>query len=63
MKVYEGGEYPALLRRTERLFDEVKGMKPEASRRESVEMFIVGKGYRGEPASASKSVGALPRGW
>lgn len=63
MKVYEGGEYPALLRRTERLFDEVKGMKPDASRRESVEMFIVGKDYLGEPALGSKATGAAPRGW
>lgn len=63
MKVYEGGEYPALLRRTERLFDEVKGMKPEASRRESVEMFIVGKGYRGESVVGSNAMGTAPRGW
>ncbi len=63
MKVYEGGEYPALLRRTERLFDEVKGMKPDASRRESVEMFVVGKGYRGESVVASNAMGTGPRGW
>jgi 23S rRNA (uridine2552-2'-O)-methyltransferase len=63
MKVYEGGDYPALLRRTERLFDEVKGIKPDASRRESVEMFIVGKGYRGEPTAGLKATEAPQRGW
>lgn len=47
MKVYEGGEYPALLKRAQLLFDEARGFKPKASREESVEMFIVCRGYRG----------------
>ena len=50
MKVYEGADYPALLRRAQGLFDEARGFKPRASRAESVEMFIVCRGYRG-PAS------------
>ena len=47
MKVFEGEEYPALLRETQVLFQEVKGFKPEASRDASREMFVVAKGYRG----------------
>ncbi|MFO0782882.1 MAG: RlmE family RNA methyltransferase [Phycisphaerales bacterium] len=47
MKVYEGGEYPALLRTAKGLFDEARGFKPKSSREESVEMFIVCRGYRG----------------
>ena len=47
MKVFEGQEYPTLLKRCARLFDEAKGFKPKASRSESVEMFIVCHGYRG----------------
>lgn len=41
MKVYEGGDYPALLRRARQLFESVKGFKPKSSRAESVEMFVV----------------------
>jgi 23S rRNA (uridine2552-2'-O)-methyltransferase len=47
MKVYEGADYPTLVRRAERLFDEAKGFKPKASRAESVEMFVICHGYRG----------------
>jgi 23S rRNA (uridine2552-2'-O)-methyltransferase len=47
MKVYEGADYPALLQRSKAMFDEARGFKPKASRAESVEMFIVCRGYRG----------------
>lgn len=63
MKVYEGGGYPALLRRTESLFKEVKGVKPESSRRESVEMFIVAKHYLGESISPTSQGQSKKRGW
>jgi len=46
MKVFEGEEYPALLRESQKLFAEVKGLKPEASRDASREMFVVAKGFR-----------------
>lgn len=47
MKVFEGGEYPELLKRAQRMFEEARGFKPKASRAESVEMFIVCHGFRG----------------
>ena len=47
MKVFEGGEYPELLKRASRMFGEAKGYKPRASRAESVEMFIVCLDFRG----------------
>ncbi|MFZ9880499.1 MAG: RlmE family RNA methyltransferase [Phycisphaerales bacterium] len=47
MKVFEGAEYPELLKRASRMFEEAKGYKPRASRAESVEMFVVCLGYRG----------------
>jgi 23S rRNA (uridine2552-2'-O)-methyltransferase len=50
MKVYEGGDYPALLVRAKAMFDEARGFKPKASRAESVEMFVVCRGYRGPRA-------------
>lgn len=46
MKVFEGTEYPDLLRETAALFDVARGFKPKASRDVSVEMYIVAKGYR-----------------
>ncbi|MSR18683.1 MAG: RlmE family RNA methyltransferase [Phycisphaerales bacterium] len=62
MKVYEGAEYPVLLKRAASLFDDSKGFKPQASRAESVEIYLVCRGFRGgsvatEPARAAR------RGW
>lgn len=45
MKVLEGGEYPALLRETGRMFTAVKGHRPEATRDISREIFIVADGF------------------
>jgi 23S rRNA U2552 (ribose-2'-O)-methylase RlmE/FtsJ len=53
MKVYEGAEYPAMLRRAQAMFDEARGFKPKASRAESVEMFVVCRGYRGPAKEAA----------
>jgi hypothetical protein len=36
-----------MLRRSQAMFDEARGFKPKASRAESVEMFVVCRGYRG----------------
>ena len=59
MKVFEGEAYPELLRRASASFDRAKGFKPAASRSESVEMFLVCTGYRGEAPSSEPS--SLPR--
>ncbi|MDZ4831535.1 MAG: RlmE family RNA methyltransferase [Phycisphaerae bacterium] len=62
MKVYEGAEYPNLLRRAERLFAEAKGFKPKASRAESVEMFVICHGFTGlrfKPPNAEEAM--LPK--
>ncbi len=47
MKVFEGGEYPRLLKDTGRMFAQCKGFKPKASREVSREMYVVGVGYKG----------------
>ncbi|MEX2217230.1 MAG: RlmE family RNA methyltransferase [Phycisphaerales bacterium] len=57
MKVFEGEEYPALLRESQALFREAKGFKPRASREVSPEMYIVGTGYR-PPLPADQAVNA-----
>ncbi len=46
MKVFEGEEYPALLKETATLFAEAKGFKPKASREVSREMYIVALNFR-----------------
>lgn len=47
MKVFEGEQYPDLLRETTRRFENCKGFKPNSSRDVSKEMFIVAAGFRG----------------
>jgi len=51
MKVLEGSEYPELLKATQKLFVEARGLKPAASRDLSREIFIYGLEYVG-PANA-----------
>ena len=66
MKVFEGEAYPELLKRSGRMFDRAKGFKPQASRSESVEIFVVCHGFKGEdPDSgpASGGPGRKPSGW
>jgi 23S rRNA (uridine2552-2'-O)-methyltransferase len=53
MKVFEGENYSDLVKRAERLFESARGFKPEASRKESREMFIVAHGWRGHDAAQS----------
>jgi 23S rRNA (uridine2552-2'-O)-methyltransferase len=55
MKVFEGEAYIPLLRQTQRLFRLAKGLKPDATRDVSREMFIVAEGYTGraQPARAA----------
>jgi 23S rRNA (uridine2552-2'-O)-methyltransferase len=60
MKVFEGEEYPALLRETQRLFREVRGFKPKASREVSSEMYIVAHGFR-PPVSSGAPPPPAPR--
>jgi 23S rRNA (uridine2552-2'-O)-methyltransferase len=60
MKVFEGEEYPALLRETARRFNEAKGYKPEATREVSREMYIIGKEYKGPSAPARRDAPRPP---
>lgn len=46
MKVFEGEQYPDLLRRTALMFEQAKGFKPAASRSVSREMYIVATAFR-----------------
>ncbi len=52
MKAFEGQAYPELVKRVRSEFDEARGFKPKASRGDSVEMFVIGQGFRGSGAGA-----------
>ena len=43
-KVYQGGEFPSLRQEFQSAFDRVTVEKPQASRAESVELFLLGMG-------------------
>ncbi len=47
LKVFEGEDFPGLLRDVKRGFRRAQGHKPSATRDESWEMFIVARGYKG----------------
>jgi 23S rRNA (uridine2552-2'-O)-methyltransferase len=47
-KVFQGGATGELLARIKKMFREVKHVKPRASRAESVELYLVARGYRGD---------------
>lgn len=46
VKVFEGEQYPELLKRIKSMFEASKGFKPKATRNESVEMYIIGHGFK-----------------
>ena len=46
-KVFRGGATGELLARIKKMFTDVKHVKPPASRAESVELYLVAKGFRG----------------
>ena len=45
-KIFQGPDFDQAKKRTEQLFTKTRVMKPEASRRESYEIFVVGLGFR-----------------
>jgi 23S rRNA (uridine2552-2'-O)-methyltransferase len=52
-KVFQGGATGDLLQRIKKRFKDVKHVKPPASRTESVELYLVAKGFRGSDTPQS----------
>ena len=48
IKIFQGGEEQAILRELRRMFTSVKPFKPGASRKDSFELFLIAKGFKGE---------------
>jgi 23S rRNA (uridine2552-2'-O)-methyltransferase len=69
MKILEGASMPQLLADTRHRFEKVKPFKPEASRKESTEIFVIAHGYKGPPEGGPDEVAAapgpppVPEGW
>ena len=69
MKVLEGSEMPRLLKDARASFDKVKPFKPDASRSDSTEIFIIAHGFKGpliDPSSEpipSAGPPETPAGW
>ncbi len=55
MKIFEGAEYAPVLAETRAVFDNVKGLKPDATRSVSREMYIVAKGFRAAAPEQTQS--------
>ncbi len=51
-KLFQGGAAPALLARLKKSFRDVRHFKPQASRKESVELYLVALGFRGKTPPA-----------
>ncbi|MDH3236676.1 MAG: RlmE family RNA methyltransferase [Alphaproteobacteria bacterium] len=51
VKVFQGGAEKELLIRLRHMFEAVKHVKPPASRKESPELYVVAKGFKGRSAS------------
>ena len=54
-KVFRGGAEAALLNRMKRNFQTVRHVKPDASRKESVELYVLATGFRGIGAADDES--------
>lgn len=68
MKVFEGEQYPALVKEVGAMFREARGFKPKACRDVSFETYIVGLGRRrdlarAEEAEVRKGPPPAPAGW
>jgi 23S rRNA (uridine2552-2'-O)-methyltransferase len=49
MKVFQGEGFPEILKTVKNRFRTVKTTKPPSSRKKSVEMYLVARGFRGSP--------------
>jgi 23S rRNA (uridine2552-2'-O)-methyltransferase len=61
-KVFQGGRFPELLREVELRFQETRAFRPEHTRRQSREQYIIGRGLRATVARAQAPVQDPPKG-
>jgi 23S rRNA (uridine2552-2'-O)-methyltransferase len=52
-KLFQGPAFPDLVKRCRSLFDSVKIIKPKGSRQQSIEQYVVGRGFRGRAGAGA----------
>ena len=52
-KLFDGGGTPAYVAEVKRHFGKLRRIKPDATRKQSVELFVVATGFRGRPGEGS----------
>ena len=52
-KLFQGPAFPDLVKRCRSLFDNVKIVKPKGSRQQSIEQYVVGRGFRGRAGAGA----------
>lgn len=52
LKLFQGPDTPELIREAKRAFDQARTFKPQGSRRESMETFLIAMGRKEEPSSS-----------
>ncbi len=48
-KIFQGGEFPEAKKAVQARFEKVRIVRPQATRTESYEVFVIGQGFRGAP--------------
>ncbi len=56
-KVFQGGDFPEFIQECKSLFETVKVVKPQSSRRESREVFVLGRGFSRKAAAKARETG------
>jgi 23S rRNA (uridine2552-2'-O)-methyltransferase len=54
-KLFQGPAFPELVQRCRRGFDTVKIIKPKGSRQQSIEQYVVARGYRALTSTGTAS--------
>ncbi len=52
-KLFQGPAFPDLVKRCRGMFETVKIIKPKGSRQQSIEQYVVGRGYRGHTSTGA----------
>ena len=55
-KIFQGGEFPDARKAIQERFEKVKIVRPQATRTESIEVFLVGLGFKGRPPEPERRV-------
>jgi 23S rRNA (uridine2552-2'-O)-methyltransferase len=55
LKIFQGGEERAILEQMREMFSSARAFKPRASRSESMETYLLGRGFRRSASEAARN--------